>query len=172
MRIEKEIIKRSKYTSETHPQITSTNDRDAEVIRFLDENPVVYEIVTKNKSKAFGMKSCDYIGWAQRNNSIPAILEKIRHFKSRIDSSQGIFDWRARFTLEHYRDKGFTGGFFKQWDAKYPRDCMSIDYTPETLEEVVKMFAAWISPFYDTQRITVDDKEIRRELWAGGIGIK
>jgi hypothetical protein len=169
MRIEKEIIKRTKYTSDTHPEITSTNDRDAEVIRYLDNNPVVYEIVTKTRSKVFGKNSCDYIGWAQGNNSIPAILERIRHFKSRIDNNNGIFDWRARFTLEHYRDKGFTGGLFQQWDAKYPRDCMTLDYTPETLEEVVKMFVAWMSSFYDTQRITIDGKEIKRELWEGGI---
>lgn len=165
MKKEPQVIRETRYISEAYRDIESTDPRDAEVIEWLDNNPVVYEIVTKNKSKAFGIKSCAYIGWAQKNNSTDAILERIRHFKSRIEPNDNIFDWSAKFTLAHYKDKGFKGGFFQQHDKEYPRGCMSLDYTPETLEEVVKNFVGWLGSMYETHRITIDNKDIPPEVW-------
>lgn len=74
-----------------------------------------------------------------------------------------IWNWKARFTLEHYKDEGFTGGFFQAHD-RFARGCMSLDYTPETLPEVVKRFYDW-SGNSDTRKITVDGEEIPEELW-------
>ena len=41
------------------------------------------------------------------------------------------------------KDKGFTGGFFQRFDGRYDRDCMTLDYTPETLAQVVRNFMQW-----------------------------
>ena len=63
--------------------------------------------------------------------------------------------------LEHFRERGFTGGFFQQHDARYPRHCLSLDYTPETLEEVIDHFAQWCGSDYRTARVTVDGEVVR-----------
>jgi hypothetical protein len=73
--------------------------------------------------------------------------------------------------LEHYKDKSFTGGFFRQWDGNllckhehgYSRGCCDLDYTPKTLDSVVAEFQKWCDSGYKfpTRAITVDDKTIR-----------
>ena len=125
MKITEEKITIKTCASEEHPEIFSSDPRDREIIEWLDENPVAFKIVTGTRSKAFGMSSCVYIGWSQRNNSVGAIIEKLKTLKREI-SGQGcfpegppmmggtIFQYRAKFTFEHYEDKGFTGGFFQQ----------------------------------------------------------
>lgn len=155
--------------SSKHPEIYSQDEHDIKAIEFIDANPTVYEIVTGDKSKAFGADSSVYIGWAQKNNSVGAILERVRTFMrilsgEFIGEREGtIWNWRARFTLDHYSDKGFKGGFFQCHD-RYPRGCMSLDYTPEALPEVVKRFYDWAGNS-ETQKITIDGKEIPAELW-------
>ena len=136
------------------------------MIQWSDEHSIVWDIVTKTRSKAFGRRSCLYIGWAQSSMAPDAILERVRHFKELADSksayhNDSIFTWRARFTLEHYLDKGFRGGFFQQHDAKYPRSCLTLDYTPETLELVLDKFCTWIDHTYDTRKISIDGKTVR-----------
>jgi len=167
MKTTKEHIARTWYRSESRPEIESHDSRDKEIIEWLDKNPVVFEIVTKNKSKAFGKKSCVYIGWAQNNNSVGAVIEKLRTLKgeaeaSRFSSPGTIFQYRAQFTLKHYKDKGFTGGFFQQWDRKYQRDCLTLDYTPALSDEVIAEFEGWISDFYTTKKITIDGEVVKQ----------
>ena len=159
------------FQSDIQPEVATTDPRLAHVLAWADANPVVWDIVTKTRSKAFGLGSCVYIGWAQRSQSPDAILERVRTFKELVEGGEqpggvcepdeSIFVWRARFTLEHYRDKGFTGGLFQQHDANYPRSCLVLDYTPETLEEVLERFCAWMDRFYETKRITIDGKTVR-----------
>jgi len=167
MKTTEHIIKKTWYTSESYPDIESCDSRDKEIIEWLDKNPVVFEIVTKNKSKAFGKKSCVYIGWAQNNNSVGAVIEKLRTLKGesegiRFSPPGTIFQYRAQFTLKHYKDKGFTGGFFQQWDREYQRDCLTLDYTPELLDEVIAEFEKWISNFHATKKITIDGKTVKQ----------
>jgi len=160
------------FRSDVRPEIATTDPRLAQVIAWADANPVVWDIVTKTRSKAFGIGSCVYIGWAQRRNVPEAVLERLRHFKELADggdqwmrSREGddsIFVWRARFTLEHYRDKGFRGGFFQQHDGQYPRSCLMLDYTPETLEEVLDRLCRWMDRSYETKRVTVDGETVRK----------
>jgi hypothetical protein len=160
------------FRSDVRADIVTTDPRLAQVIAWADENPVVWDIVTKTRSKAFGVGSCVYIGWAQRSTAPEAVLERLWHVKELVDGGDSwmriregegsIFVWRARFTLEHYRDKGFRGGFFQQHDANYPRSCLTLDYTPETLEEVLDRFCAWMASSYDTRRITVDGETVRK----------
>lgn len=162
----KTIVQKGFY-SDVHSDIFANNLDLAIVIQWADQHPFVWDIVTKTKSKAFGKGSCVYIGWAQRCNSSQAILERARHFKELIDgnnmyhTNDSIFTWRARFTFEHYGGKGFTGGFFQQHDALYPRLCLTLDYTPETVELVLDKFCSWIGNTDDTTKITIDGNPVR-----------
>ena len=164
-----ETVERTEYRSTAYPEIRSSNAADVEAIEFIDKNPVVIEIVTGDKSKAFGAESCVYIGWSQRNNSMGAILEKVKTLMRNLSGEFAgayvgtIWNTRAHFTLEHYTDEGFTGGFFQAHD-RFARGCMTMDYTPETLPAVVKCFYDW-SGNSDTQKITVDGEEVPAEHW-------
>jgi hypothetical protein len=155
------------YQSEFLPDVRTINPSFARTIAWADDHPVVWRIVTGRKSKAFGLGSCAYIGWAQKSKEPDAILERVRHLselasgKSPYHNPDSIFVWRARFTLEHFQDKGFTGGFFQQHDAKYPRSCLSLDYTPATLQEVLEQFCSWMDRCYDTRRVTLNGAAVR-----------
>lgn len=165
MKVIKEPTTIVSFQSEAYPEIFSYDVRDRETIEWLDRNPVAFEIVTKTRSKAFGRKSCVYIGWAQNNNSIPAVIEKLKTLKGEWEGTRfslpgTIFQYRAQFTLKHYKDKGFTGGLFQQWG-----DCLTLDYTPELFEEVLVEFKKWISSSYSTKKITVTiNKKIIKEI--------
>lgn len=141
------------FQSEVLPEVRTIEQELARVIAWADENPQVWGVVTKNKSKAFGRNSCEYIGWAQGSSAPGAILERVRRFcaTARPDiyhdflASGGprIFRWKGSFTMRHFNDKGFTGGFFQQHDGRYDRNCISLDYTPATLPQVLRNFMEW-----------------------------
>jgi len=155
------------YQSEVLAHVKTSHPALGPVIKWADENPVVWKIVTGRRSKAFGVGSCVYIGWAQQSKEPGAILERVRQMHELATCNQpyytpdSIFVWRARFTLEHYRDKKFTGGFFQQHDSKYPRSCLTLDHTPDTFEKVLQRFSAWIDRHYDTHHITVNGQVVR-----------
>lgn len=160
------------WRSEVRPDVRTSERALADVIAWADDHPHAWDIVTQTKSKALGVGSCDYIGWAQRGLSPEAILERVRHLHGLItgrDAMWGpasIFAWRARFTLDHYLDAGFTGGFFRQHDGTFERLCMTLDYTPDTLEEVVSRFAQWCGLDYRTAYVTLNSEIVR--LVEGG----
>lgn len=167
MKIHEQTVVRRTFQSEVQADV-STNDPDlAEVIAWADQHPVAWEIVTRKRSKAFGVGSCVYIGWAQRSMAPEAILQRLRTFMDLLSEGpnghprNSIFRWRARFTFEHYREKGFTGAFFQQHDERYPRSCMMMDYTPEAIEEVIDRFCSWMDPYYHVARITVGERTVR-----------
>ena len=170
MKIIKEPTTIVSFQSEVCPGIVSYDARDRETIEWLDKNPVALEIVMKTRSKAFGKNSCIYIGWAQNNNSISAVIEKLRTLKGESEGTRcsppgTIFQYRAQFTLKHYKDKRFTGGLFQQWDENYPRDCLTLDYTPELFDEVLTEFEKWADSFHNTKKITVTiNKKIVKEI--------
>lgn len=155
------------FRSEVLPEISTTNSELGRVIAWADQRPVVWKVVTKRKSKTFGLGSCEYIGWAQQSLSPDAILERARHLMEtlgqpgRWGNAHSIFMWRPAFTLENYEKKGFTGGFFQQHDEKYPRSCMTLDYTPETLPQVLDKFCLWMDGYYETRRVTLNGQTIR-----------
>ena len=167
MKIHQQIHVQKVFISEKRPDVCTACPDFEPVIQWADDCPVVWHIVTGRRSKAFGLGSCVYIGWAQRSMAPDAILERLRHFKELIDGNSpyhdadSIFRWRAQFTLAHYRKTGFRGGFFQQHDAQYPRGCLTLDYTPATLELVVDKFCAWMGRSYATQNVTVDGKTVR-----------
>ena len=155
------------YQSEFMPEIRTLNPSLGRTIAWADDHPVAWRIVTGRRSKAFGRGSCEFIGWAQRSTEPDAVLERVRHIhelgegKSPYHCPDSIFVWRARFTMDHYQDRGFTGGFFQQHDAKHPRSCLTLDYTPDTLQEVLDRFCAWMERCHDTRRVTVDGETVR-----------
>ena len=160
-----QTVRRRVFRSDVRPEIESGFQADEAVLKWADEHPAVWQIVTGHRSKAFGIGSCEYIGWAQRSKEPNAVLERVRQIHGRVTRPalrpDCIFQWRAQFTLAHFRDKGFKGGFFQQWDASFPRSCLTLDYTPDTLEEVTDRFAAWMDRHYATVRITLDGEIIR-----------
>jgi hypothetical protein len=167
MQTSQETTTRHIYTSEVVPYIQTDNEALAKVIAWTDAHPYAWQCVSGRRSKAFGRDSSVYIGWAQQNRSSAATLERARHLhelttgKYPYADANSIFVWRAKFTLEHFGHRDFTGGFFQQHDEKYPRSCLYLDYTPETFEEVLNRFEQWIDKSYKTNRITVDGRTIR-----------
>lgn len=168
MRSEEMTQTRTVWRSDVLPEVRTSDQKLAEVIAWADGHPCAWEVVTTSKSKAFGIGSCEYIGWAQRAITPEAVLERARHLHGLItgrDAMPGpasIFTWRARFTLDHYKDHGFTGGVFRQHDGTFERLCLTMDYTPDTLEEVVSRFAQWCRHDYRTAYITLNSQIVRR----------
>ncbi|MBI5090920.1 MAG: hypothetical protein HZB26_00585 [Candidatus Hydrogenedentes bacterium] len=166
MKTTEEITKQTVYTSEVLPSVRTTNERLARVIAWADAHPYAWQIVCGRRSKPFGKNSCVYIGWAQRADTSAAVLERARHLHELVHNEypyageDSIFVFRARFTAEHFGDKEFEGGFFQQHDAKYPRSCLDLDYTPETFELVLQKFIEWMDKSYQTARITVNGETV------------
>jgi len=164
--VDETIVKRF-FQSDIKADIRTESRVFAPVIAWADEHPVVWKIVTSRRSKTFGVGSCEFSGWAQRSAESDTILERVRHIHDVVcatrpcDALDPVFAWRAKFTLEHYEEKGFTGGFFQQYDANYPRNCMMLDYTPETFKAVLDRFCCWMDSSYKTTHVTVNGKIVR-----------
>lgn len=167
MKTTEEIIRKTVHRSDTLPSVQTSDERLARVITWADDHPYAWQIVCGRRSKAFGKNSSVYIGWAQRSDAPEAILERARHLYELVHGEypyagqDSIFVWRARFTVDRFGDKEFRGGFFQQHDEKYPRSCLTLDYTLETFEEVLDRFEQWMDKYHDTNRITVDGETVR-----------
>jgi hypothetical protein len=142
------------YSSDVLPDVATENPEVAKTIAFADANPFVWKIVATARSKAFGLGSSEYIGWAQKSPAPEAILERTRHFHASVDPnvhrgmeyrSRDIWGWRARFTFQRFEEEGFTGGYFQRFDGRYDRDAMTLDYTPGTIAQVIRNFIQWAS---------------------------
>jgi hypothetical protein len=165
-----EVIRKpvTRYISDVVPEVVGDCEVDAEVIAWADANPVVWKIVMGTRSKVFGKNSSTYMGF-ERGDSPTAVLARVSYLKdvtSAPDTTslhENIFAWRARFTIEHYTDKGFKGGFFQQFDGTYDRGSMCLDYTPKLLDEVVKHFLEWCDVGYKfpTASVKLDKAVIR-----------
>jgi hypothetical protein len=163
------------YSSEVWPDVQTRDEHLAEIIRWADAVcPVAWKIVTTKKSKAFGMGSSTYIGYAQNGTTSASILERLKVFYHELhrkpkDTTYPIdfFVWKANYTLEHYNDKKLTGGLFQQWDGTYDRGCSVLDYTPDTLPLVIERFVAWCGNTFETKAVKIDKKIV----WTPESGI-
>jgi hypothetical protein len=148
------------YISDVVEDISTEDPRYEEVIVWGDANPVAWQIVLGRESKVFGTNANTYPGGRGRASA----LERLAVFKGEVERvpSDTIFGWRARFTLEHYGEKGFRGGFFQQFDGTFNRNCIDLDYTPATVDRVIERFYAWCKggPF-ETAAILLDGKAVR-----------
>jgi hypothetical protein len=163
--IEKEptILKVRTFYSSVCPTLEVHTEWEASILAWADAHPNAYPIVQRTKSRPFGKGSCEYIGWAQKSDSIQAIVERLKRLQEESEKDDPFWGWRARFTLKHYKDKGFRGGFFQQFDGTYHRGCCSLDYTPGTLQEVIDRFRAWCENGpckFPTQSIQIDKKVV------------
>lgn len=155
------------YSSDTCPAITTTDDALAQFIEWGDANPAAWAIVQGTRSKAFGRNSCFYLGCLQKSVSPQAALDRLVAYHRQLfpaypDRPGETFQvWKAQFTLEHYRDKGFKGGLFQQFDGQYDRGCSTLDYTSATLDAVLERFVAWCGNTFETKALKIDGKVVR-----------
>lgn len=166
--VETKVIER--FISEVHPEIWTMDVREKQTLEWADGVPVVYRIIREAKSKAWGRTSSHYMGGAQGADMGPdTVLYRVGVFRRWLEDppQSHFFEWSARFTLEHYDDKGFCGGFFQQFDGQYSRGCAYLDYTPATLAEVVRRFKEWcdIHVRYETREIWIDKKPVPAGMW-------
>lgn len=166
MKIEKFTETTVVFTSSVHDFIRTSDSSLAKVIEWADAHPVVWRIVRETRSKAFGKNSSFYYGYLQKSDLCCAILGRAEAFKKELELPDGAFHgWKARFTMKHYEDKGFRGGFFQQHDGTYYRGCSCCDYTPATREEVITRFLFWCDSSacrYETDDIHIDKKSVRK----------
>lgn len=157
-----ETVKRILYYSKHDDALVTDYAPHAEAIDWADANPIVWKIVTGVRSKNFGARGSQYMG-CNRNDSPGSAISRAAVFKQEVERKDSFFGWRARFTLEHYGEKGFKSGFFQQFDGSFNRGCSYLDYTPATLDEVVKRFLAWCDARYKfpTKQVLLDKKVIR-----------
>jgi|HubBroStandDraft_2_1064218.scaffolds.fasta_scaffold00001_74 hypothetical protein len=168
------------YVSDVVPEVVGVGEMAASTIAWADANPVVWKIVMGTRSKVFGKNASAYMGY-ERGDSSTAVLARVSYLKdvtSAPDTTSphetlgalqrcrvipNIFVWRARFTIQHYTDKGFKGGLFQQFDGTYDRGSMYLDYTPKLLDEVVKHFLEWCDLGYKfpTAAVKLDKNVIK-----------
>lgn len=149
--IETRTIRR--WRSRVRPDIVVDRPELRPVVEWADAHPVAYKVVSRgSRSRAFGPGNCVYIGWAQRSPDPTAVLERLRTLYDLVDAlglyagqRDGIFCWRARFTLTHYGEPGFTGAAFTTMmpGRSSPLDILTLDYTPATVLSVAQVFANW-----------------------------
>lgn len=161
MKTHEHVVKSIVYSSDVVPEIVGAGEYDAEVIAWADAKPVVWKIVMGTRSKPWGKNASTYMGF-ERGDSPRGALARAGHMRCALQEP-GIWGWRARFTIEHYTDKGFKGGFFQQFDGTYDRGSMYLDYTPKTLDTVINHFIEWCDVGYKfpTAAIKLDKKIIK-----------
>jgi|APFre7841882654_1041346.scaffolds.fasta_scaffold134936_2 hypothetical protein len=149
------------FTSSMRPDVSTEIEAFAETIEWADANPVAYRIVTATRSAVFGRCSAEYLGCDQGGNDSARVVARLNHFRQRL-KEEGIFGWRARFTLAHYEAPGFRGDLFRLWDGEYLRSSIHLDYTPATLEAVLDQFVAWCDPYYRKVEVRIGKRVVRR----------
>lgn len=159
-----------RWVSEVRPEIETETEAYADVIAWGDAHPRAWNVILGTRSHAYGRNSNHYIGY-HRGPSANAALARLSDFKERIENpSDDLFSWSARFTLEHHGRRGFTSGFFREHcvhtdGREYPRHCATLDYTPETIEQVIDRFLAWCDGagcrYEGRTRVTVDGRDVR-----------
>jgi hypothetical protein len=150
------------YASEVHPEITTKDADDSQFIEWADANPDVWALILGKKSKVFGARGSGYSVAANPVSRLRQLHHELNKNAQEISHRPDFWTWRAKFSLAHFKDKGFKTGFFRQWDGKYDRGCSYIDYTPATLDEAITRFRAWCDVGYkfETKEIRVDGKKV------------
>ena len=149
------------FTSSVRPDLSTEVASLAGAVEWGDAHPVAYKIVTGTKSAVFGKNGCTYLGFHRNKDDPESVLHRVDHLRQQT-LEPGIFGWRARFTLEHYGERGFHGDLFRLWDGEYHRSALYLDYTGATIEEVLDQFTAWCDPYYKKVEVHVGDRVGRR----------
>ena len=172
--VETRTIRR--WRSRIRPDIVVDRVDLLPILQWADAHPVVYKIVSRgSRSPAFGPGSCVYLGCIQHSADPSAVLERLRTLydlanEQGLYAGQGssIFCWRARFTLAHYGEPGFTGGTFTTMlpGRPSPLDTLILDYTPATVWSVAQAFANWAWRGGPGVRVVVWKKYLRQEAYS------
>jgi hypothetical protein len=127
--------------------IAAWTPEGARAVRWADRNPVAWEIVTTDTSKALGLGAPEYDGRERLSTDSEAVLARVVRLHGLVLEARqrrnSLYAWRATFAMEHFHDPGFTGGLFAQCAGRKERFHLLLDYTPQTLVEVITRFAAW-----------------------------
>ena len=156
--------------SDLHPSLEFENpkQRDVLLLTWADAHPNAWRIVLgKTRSHTYAPGSSAYFGRDRNSDSPYAILGRLGTLYGDWEKGdENIFGWRARFTVNHCRDKGFTGGSFRQHDGTYARGCIDLDYTPKTLTFAVNRFREWCGKDFPTACITVKKGAKVQLVWT------
>ena len=143
------------YMAPPRPPVKSRVERfiaawtpaSARAVRWADRNPVAWEIVTTERSRAMGLGSPEYDGRERLSTDSEAVLARVvRLYELVLEARKrpnSLYAWRAAFAMAHFHDPGFTGGLFAQHVGRREHFHLLMDYTPQTLVEVIARFAAW-----------------------------
>ena len=119
----------------------------ARAVRWADRNPVAWEIVTTERSRAMGLGAPEYEESARLSTGSEEVLARVVRLHELVLEARkrpnSLYAWRATFAMEHFHDPGFTGAMFAQCAGRKERFHLLLDYTPQTLVEVITRFAAW-----------------------------
>lgn len=149
------------FISTVEPGLQTEDESLAQALEWADANPVAYRIVTEKKSAVFGRDSSEYAGLHRDGADAGSVLRRVDHL--RLETlKDGIFGWRARFTMEHYSKRGFHGDLFRLWDGERYRSALFLDYTGASIEAVLDQFVAWCDPYYKKVEVHVGDRMGRR----------
>lgn len=152
------------FKSDVLPDVVTQDEGEAQIVAWADAHPIVWRIVTETKSRVFGRNATTYHGY-QRGVGGRLALARVRVFREHLETCGPFWQWRARFALEHYNDKGYRGGHFEQWDGTYTRGGAIVDYTPRLLDEAIDRFMAWCDAGpckFPTVEVRVDGKAARK----------
>lgn len=144
MRTDTQYVKIVTYSSSVLPDVSTREPGLVPAIEWADDRPVVWKIVTEAKSKEYGRDGGEYLGIERGGGAHNALLRASR-FKDLVESCSSPYHRaKARFTLEHYGDgKNIKSDLLQQWDGEYYRGCTVVDYTTDTLHDVVRDFVRW-----------------------------
>jgi hypothetical protein len=149
------------------PFIAAWTQEEIRAVRWADKNPVAWQIVTTDCSKALGLGSTEYPESIRHSDDSTAIRDRVVRLHELIQDARrwgctSLFAWRATFAMTHFLDPGFTSGLFQQFSGRTERVGLFMDYTPETLNEVIDQFAAWRHHGWPVTRVTLDGQTVRQ----------
>ncbi len=127
--------------------IAAWTPENARAVRWADRNSVAWEIVTTERSRAVGLGAPEYDEMVRLSTDSEAVLARVVRLHGLVLEARqrpnSLYAWRAAFAMAHFHDPGFTGGLFAQCAGRKERFHLLLDYTPQTLVEVITRFAAW-----------------------------
>ncbi len=127
--------------------VAAWTPENARAVRWADRNPVAWEIVTTDTSRAMGLGAPEYDERVWHGTDSEAVLARVVRLHELVLEARkrpsSLYAWRAVFAMEHFHDPGFTGGLFAQHVGSKEHFHLLLDYTPATLAEVIGRFAAW-----------------------------
>lgn len=145
------------YASDICKRVRTQNPRMQQIIGPCDRMPVLWQIVTQPRSAAWGILSLHYNSHTRTSDSI---LHRASILLDSFDRSD-ILGYSARFTVHYYAKPELRGGLFALCDERHTVASITLDYTPETLDEVVEQFFRFTDALPGAT-VTLNDKIIRR----------